>query len=165
MIHALADLRASEIMTKGLVSLSADMPVQEAARALLERGISGAPVIDDDGRPIGVMTLTDLAKYAAESSELATEAQRMDFERWQEDLADRYGIDDAHLEAFEGVLVEQIMTPEVRAVPESATLSEVLDALLSGPYRRIFVHGAGGVLVGVVSALDALRAIRKRIDD
>jgi CBS domain-containing protein len=53
-------MRARELMTTAVVTLSPDASIREVARVLSERGISGAPVVDDEGLLLGVVTEGDL---------------------------------------------------------------------------------------------------------
>ena len=58
-----ADLTpVSEIMAKDVVAVRPELRVEDLEELLLARGISGAPVIDDAGRPIGVVSKTDLVQ-------------------------------------------------------------------------------------------------------
>ena len=51
---------AADIMTSPVHVLQADLDVREAVAAFEEHGISGAPVVDDEGRLIGVLSQTDV---------------------------------------------------------------------------------------------------------
>jgi CBS domain-containing protein len=55
-------LKAKDIMTKDVISVSASTTVEELARILVERRISGAPVTDDQGNLIGIVTENDLIR-------------------------------------------------------------------------------------------------------
>jgi predicted transcriptional regulator len=50
----------AEIMTEGVLTIAPDAPVEDLARGLQERGIDGAPVMDRDGRVLGMISKTDL---------------------------------------------------------------------------------------------------------
>lgn len=50
----------SEIMAKDVVAVRPELRVEDLEELLLARGISGAPVIDDAGKPIGMVSKTDL---------------------------------------------------------------------------------------------------------
>lgn len=58
--------RAHQIMTRAPVSVAPDERVSAAARLMLERSISCLPVVEDDGRCIGIMTLRDIARLAVD---------------------------------------------------------------------------------------------------
>ncbi len=53
-------MRASDVMTTEVVSTTADTPVREVARTLLQHGISAMPVLDADGVPVGMVSEGDL---------------------------------------------------------------------------------------------------------
>lgn len=57
-------LTAADLMTQEVVVLREKMPLREAARLLIQRGISGAPVVDDVGRCVGVLSTTDFVRLA-----------------------------------------------------------------------------------------------------
>lgn len=62
-------LRVDDVMTRAPLVFSEDTPVQTAARALEHRGVSGAPVLDGNGRVVGVLSVTDLLARAASPRE------------------------------------------------------------------------------------------------
>ncbi len=53
-------VEVSEVMSKGVVSVSPETSVQEAARLILRRKIGCLPVVDGEGVPLGLVTETDL---------------------------------------------------------------------------------------------------------
>jgi CBS domain-containing protein len=60
----LLDLTAEDLETKIVVSLPETMPLRDAAKELLGAGVHGAPVVDAAGRCVGVLSVTDLARWA-----------------------------------------------------------------------------------------------------
>jgi CBS domain-containing protein len=50
------------VMTRNVVALRADLPLERARVLFLERGLGGAPVVDGEGRPLGVLSKTDLLR-------------------------------------------------------------------------------------------------------
>ena len=66
------DTPVSELMTSGVVSAHADDPIEEAARKMGEAQVRRLPVIDDNARLVGVVSLGDLARETDE--ETATQA-------------------------------------------------------------------------------------------
>lgn len=51
---------ARDIMTTDVITLRPDTDIQQAARILLDNGINGAPVVDEEGRVIGILCQSDL---------------------------------------------------------------------------------------------------------
>ena len=67
----------SQMMSTPVISVPPDSPLEEAARLMLEHGISGLPVIDKKGRPIGIITQTDIFAQLAETLGANTTAFRV----------------------------------------------------------------------------------------
>lgn len=53
-------LRAKDIMTEDVITVSPSMTIEELARVLMKNQISGAPVVDEEGNLIGIVTENDL---------------------------------------------------------------------------------------------------------
>lgn len=56
------DTRVSEVMTVGVVTIKPEAPISEAARLMISMGIRHLVVVDEAGRPVGVVSLRDLAR-------------------------------------------------------------------------------------------------------
>lgn len=70
---ATTDLRASEIMTTKVMTLTADTMVENAARTMFENSISGMPVVDAEGRLVGVVSEFDIiAKHGEKVGDIMT---------------------------------------------------------------------------------------------
>jgi len=53
-------LKAKDIMNTGVITVSPDTTVEELGRLFIEKGISGAPVVDSENRLFGIVTENDL---------------------------------------------------------------------------------------------------------
>ncbi|HVF00940.1 MAG TPA: CBS domain-containing protein, partial [Rubrobacteraceae bacterium] len=56
----MAQMLVKEIMTKDIITVSPEMPVKEVANLLNESSVSGVPVMDDEGRVLGVVSEVDV---------------------------------------------------------------------------------------------------------
>jgi predicted transcriptional regulator len=65
---SLLDLTATDLQTRVVVTLPIGMPLRDAARALAEARVHGAPVVDPAGRCVGVLSVTDVARWAIRMS-------------------------------------------------------------------------------------------------
>ncbi|HHO69615.1 MAG TPA: CBS domain-containing protein [Gammaproteobacteria bacterium] len=149
------------VMKRDVLAVDAGWSLEELARFLLDRRISGAPVVSADGEPVGVVSLTDVARFRAAPEQ---QAERRDVhEYYLHTLEGQVAAEEApgfHLDEASGVTVEEIMTPMVFEVAEDATLSEAADIMVKGRIHRLFVTRENRIC-GVVSALDLLDALRQ----
>lgn len=148
-------LTAKDVMHAEVLGLRADMTAREAAGFLTDNQIAGAPVLDGDGRVVGVVSLTDLAENEMERPGIAS---RPDLERgsWEE----RVNAEDLrmlHVES-DDVLVREIMTPTIYTVPDDTPVAEIARAMIAGRIHRLFVTRKRR-LVGIVTPLDLLRLL------
>lgn len=65
--HMLFKLRVGEIMIKNVISIQPDVPIEEAARVILEKKIGGLPVVADDNTVVGVITESDIFRTFVET--------------------------------------------------------------------------------------------------
>jgi CBS domain-containing protein len=136
-------MKASDVMTCRVVSVRADAPVFEAGRLMLENQISGLPVVDGDGRLVGIVTERDFLRHA----EFGADAARP---RWFEVLM---GPARSPLDRR----VEEVMTPGVVTVPEDLPIEEVARLLRRDIKRVPVMHG--NQLVGIISRVDLVRTL------
>jgi len=61
-------MQARDLMSTGLLTFLPDTGLEAAARAMAERGVSGAPVVGEDGQLVRIITEGDLIKRLAASS-------------------------------------------------------------------------------------------------
>jgi CBS domain-containing protein len=136
-------------MTNNPVSINEHATLQDAAIFLSKRGISAAPVINDAGRPVGVLSRTDIIRF----SNAASDAPQLlgDFVNEAHELGEST--------RRHSVKVQQAMTPVVLSVDLDASLGEVCEKMLANKVHRLFVIDIDETLVGVISALDVLRCL------
>ena len=159
-------LTAGDVMTKDVIAVPADMPLEDLAGFLTGHGISGAPVINEDEELIGVVSLTDIARYDGLPVDRGgrTDNRRHDvYQRFKlqslENEFDREDLEGFHVERGSDVAVRVIMTPVVFGVMEHVPIQDVADYMIRGRIHRQFVTRDRKV-VGVISAMDLLRVVR-----
>jgi CBS domain-containing protein len=151
---------ALDLMTPHVQTLPAIMTVKEAAALLTTRGISAAPVLDALGRPVGVLSRSDILKYDYEKVEDTHEAGD---QAKPGELVTTSGEPlphGFHVEPVDPTLVRDIMTPVLFTVAPQTPADIVVVTMLALKVHRLFV-GGGGDVIGVVSALDVLRHLRR----
>ena len=140
---------AADLMSPNPVSIRADASVREVVGLLVDHGYSAAPVIDEAGRPVGVVSRSDILVHDRERDDYVRLAPRL---RQERDVPSGFDVVDV-----DRTTVGDIMTPVVFAVPLHAAGAKVVEEMLSLRVHQLFVVDAAGVLVGVISALDVLR--------
>ncbi len=123
---------ARDYMSKDLVTFTPGTDIHRAIRVLLEKRISGAPVVDERGGLIGILSKKDCLRVAFSAS-------------YHKEL---------------GGPVSEYMSRDVQTVEAGADIVEVAEKFVKGPYRRFPVMD-NGRLVGQLSRHDILKAIEQ----
>jgi CBS domain-containing protein len=141
---------AKDIMTSPVLSVAPDSPILEAIRIMLQRHISGLPVIDKDQRLVGMLTEGDFLRRR----ETGTQRHRP---RWLElvigpgRLAEEYS-------RSHGRKVHEVMTGAPIAIPEDTPLDEIVRLMEKQRIKRLPVVRADKV-VGIVSRANLIHAL------
>lgn len=133
-----------QMMTRNVICVRADIALNELIMILYEHGISGAPVVDAKGKPLGVVSKTDLLRDSYEKVELA------------EDKPAAYVRAELEERGNAQPTVQEIMTTSVSALPESASIAEAAALMALEGVRRIPILDAEGLVVGIICASDIL---------
>lgn len=145
-------MRVREIMTSSVITVGPDAPVADIARQLVEHRISALPVVDGEGRLLGIVSERDLLRR----HEIGTEGRHS---RWVEFL-----MDDASLareyQKSHGARASDVMTRHLACIGEEASLSDLAELMEARKVKRVPVV-SGGRLVGIVSRADMVRALAK----
>jgi CBS domain-containing protein len=150
-------ITAADLMNPEVLTVPDDMTVRELARFLVENDITGAPVEDDAGRLVGVVSVFDIARLLGED-EADFELEESEEHAPGNGASDADGLDDENDdddEDDEDLLVEDIMTPAVWSVPEEATVPEVAALMLKEHLHRLVVVREDEP-VGIISTSDLL---------
>lgn len=132
-----------EVMRRSVECVSPDTNWESLAALFLERGISGAPVIDDDSRPIGVVSKTDLIRAC--------------FAKFKAGSNGSDGQTDAPVDAT----VRQIMMPVPFVLPQNERLSRAAALMAFESVHRVLVVAEDGKIAGIITALDIVRWLAK----
>ena len=135
-------MRAEDVMTRNVVTIGAGASVREAARLLVEHRVSGLPVVDAEGRVVGLVTEADLIARQKGPSPRRLWWHR--FLSYPEQLAEEY-------RKAEGSTVGDVMRAGVICVDPRMPI-EAIAAMLESRDR----------LVGIVSRADLVKALASR---
>ena len=137
-------------MTSPVVSVAPDATVLQAVQIMLQRRISGLPVIDKDGRLVGMVTEGDLLRRV----ETGTQRRRP---RWLEFLLGPGRLADEYTRTH-GRKVNDVMTPDPLSVAEDAALEEIVKLMEKRQIKRVPVLRSEQV-IGIVTRANLLHAL------
>jgi len=127
----LRSVKAGDYMTASLVTFSPDMEILRAIALLVEKRISGAPVVDEHGNLVGVLSEQDCMRVALNAG-------------YHEEYGGR---------------VSEFMSTEVETVDAETSILELAEKFVNARYRRYPVL-EDNRLVGQISRRDVLRALQ-----
>jgi len=141
---------AKDIMTADVVTVTPDTSVNEVAKLLLARRISGVPVVDAKGKLCGIVSEGDLLRRA----ETGTERQRS---WWLELLTENRDLAQDFVKSH-GLAAKDVMTPSIVSVKDAARLADVATTLERNRIKRVPVM-RGDKMVGIISRSNLLQAL------
>lgn len=163
-----------ELMTSNVVLIHRDADVQELSRLFVERGVHGVPVIDENGRLVGVVSQTDLIAWHHnvgldtsafyDMPDLRPEAgtrRRLlleDEENPEEDVESGEDPDALRLTEVRTARVDEVMTPLVHAIHPEQSAAEAAARMLRHRIHRLIVVSDDLKVLGIISAMDLLKA-------
>jgi CBS domain-containing protein len=150
-------LPVTEVMTSPVLSVTPETTVSEAIGLLDERGVSGAPVIDDDGVLVGLLDDSDLLVSEARlhgpttvellGAHIPLPGERS---RFKEELQQALGR-----------TVGAVMSDDPPSVSEQAVLEDVATLIHDREVSRVPVVDSAARLVGIVTRGDLVHAMRR----
>jgi CBS domain-containing protein len=156
-------LRAKDLMSLNPTSIRRDATIREALELMTDHGFGAAPVIDEAGRPVGVVSRTDILIHERESVRHALPddaASPYNWTDWDE-LPERSLPEGFSIEVTDPTTVAEIMTPAIFTVSLETPAREVVRRMLELKVHHLFVTDSDLALVGVISPLDVLRHLEK----
>jgi CBS domain-containing protein len=149
-------MRASDVMTTIVISVTPDTTIRQVAKIFVDNGISGAPVLDADGSLAGMISEGDLLRRDEIGTDERKRASWLDF--WS---ANHEARDYVKTHATK---VSDVMTTEVVTVRPDTPLGEVAGILEARHIKRVPVT-EGGRVVGIVSRANLVQALASVPDE
>jgi CBS domain-containing protein len=151
---------AAELMSPNPVSIRAEATIGEATAFLIDRNFGAAPVIDEAGRPVGVLSRGDIVVHERERADyIPAVPDYFESSDLTEPMSDS-STDRTTTLALDEARVRDVMTPVIFSVTPDTSTERVIENMLAMKVHRLFVIGDDGVLLGVISALDVLRHLQ-----
>lgn len=154
MAKPLFTLTAGDLMSRDLVLVPRDMSLRGAARLLARAQVTGAPIVNEEGRCIGVLSATDFLRRAGTDSASARPA------------ADESGFCsdwfmNGNIEALPEEEVGKVMTLNPVTVLRTTPLGELTRQMIDAHIHRLVVVDEAGRPIGIVSSMDVLAAVSR----
>jgi len=146
-VPAIFDELVETHMSTGLITLSPELSLKEAATTLRENKVTGAPVVEN-GRLVGVLSRTDLLYKLAGSRCLQLSGQGPRSMRYMDNTA--------RLLKVQAQNVRDAMTPNPVSLLPSTTMQDAAAIMLRLKLNRLFLASDAGELLGIVSASDVV---------
>jgi len=150
----MAELLAKKIMVKKVITIKKDASIEKLSELLLKNKISGVPVVDDDGKMVGIATEGDLIIRDSD----------LHFPRYFKLLDSIIYLESlnkfkSNLKKYLGTKVEDVMTAKVRTVMENTPVSEVANIMIRNNVNRVPVQNRKGDLVGIITRADIVKSM------
>ncbi len=148
-------MKVSQIMRQPVISMREGDSLEDAARVMLEHNLRGVPVVNEEGKMSGFLSVSD---YLAKD-------ERLPFTRYYApQLFGKWiapeGLEKIYEEA-RSTSVKEVMSTDVISVTEDDSLEKLVELMLNRDLNRIPVV-RDGVPVGIVARFDLLRLMMER---
>ena len=148
-----------DLMNPDVMTVADEMTTDELARYLIEREISGAPVVDSQGHLIGVVSMTDIGRNMADASDVES-SRSSSFYR---DIAADFTLEDPGERYIEerATTVRDVMTPVIYQVTVTASVAEAARIMVDQHIHRLVVT-QGKEPVGIITSMDVLKMVAEQ---
>ena len=148
-------MKVKEIMIRDVISLKPQDNIIDALLKLFRIKISGLPVIDEEGKLVGMLTEKDILTYILPS--YIEKVGRFIYEENPKSTKKKFT-------ELQTARVLQIMRKDVVSTTEEVTLCEVARLMLTQRARRLPVIDKQGQVVGIIARCDVLKALAKEAE-
>ena len=143
-----------DIMVKEVITVKKDASVEELSELLVKNKISGVPVVDDNGKLVGIATEGDLIIKDSD----------LHFPRYFKLLDSIIYLESLNkfkknLKKFLGTKVEDVMTAQIRTVKEETPISEAANMMIKYNINRVPVLDSKDELIGIITRADIVRSM------
>lgn len=142
-----------QVMSREVICLKPEDTVESLRATLVENGISGAPVVDEQGKVVGIVSTTDVVRDQHERGETLEEPEAV---RLQANDGITYSPGPGYRLIDPGATVSDVMSRKVITIREDTSIAEASELMARNHVHRLPVVSETGQVVGLVSSLDIL---------
>lgn len=154
-------MKVQDIMTKDVLTVGPDTSVNEVARLMGSRDVSGVPVVDEAGHIVGIITELDLIVRNTRL-EMPRFIEVLD---WGRIPLERPGQVQERLKHMLGTQARDVMTEKVVTIAPDAEVQDLAELMVKRRVNPVPVVDADGRLVGIVSRADIVDMMAARLED
>jgi len=145
-----------EIMVDEVIAIREDASVDELSKLLIENKISGVPVVDKDGKLVGIATEGDLIIKDSD----------LHFPRYFKLLDSIIYLESlnkfkANLKKYLGTKVSDVMTTNIKTVKQDTPVSDAANLMIRHNINRLPVLDDKGDMVGIITRADIVKSMIK----
>lgn len=144
-----------DIMESNVISVDKNASISELSRILLENNITGVPVVDEDGKLIGMVTDADIITENLEpifpiyfDPLIMSFAYIDNFKKYQKDVKE-----------YLSTRVSEIMTRRVKTVKADTPINDAVRILVKDRINRIPVVDDDNRVIGILARADVLKSM------
>lgn len=149
----------ADIMTKEVVCVRAEVGLDVVRQLMVERGFGGVPVVDGEGRPVGIVSRADVLRAERDAGETEELARVTAQPKERHDVGLGPGF---HVYEPPEVTAGDVMSPLVLSLHESSNIGQASSLMAYEGVHRLPVIADDGRVVGILSSLDVLRWFGRR---
>ena len=147
-------MRAADVMTRNVITVTPEANVAEVARLMLEKRISGVQVVEN-GAPVGIITESDLLRRPETGTEWHAP-------RWLELFLSRSSLAADYVRTHART-ARDVMTKGVVTVSEDTPVSEIAELMEQHRIKRVPVLAQDGRITGIVSRVNLLQGLASAV--
>lgn len=153
-------MKVRDIMTPDVLTVKADTSVNDVAKLLGQRDISGVPVVDEQGHVIGIITELDLIVRNTRL-EMPRFIEVLD---WGRIPLERPGHLRERLQHMLGTEARDVMTAKVITIGPDAEVEDLAELMVKQRVNPVPVVDADGRLIGIVSRADLVDMMAAQLE-
>ena len=142
----LKKVQLSEIMTGKVISVKEDAPFHEVADKIRHNGIRHLPVVDSDGKAVGLITERDLFKIQS--------PRKLEDGTWYYDP-----------EMLDSVILKDVMIKDPFTLKPDNTVAEAILVMVEKKFGCVLIKDNAGKLCGIMSYVDLLKLAAQIIEE
>jgi CBS-domain-containing membrane protein len=146
---AFSNLTAADLMSRDIHAIPVEMSLRAAAQVLSSAQITGAPVVDAEGRCVGVLTTTDILHWAEKGCAAGPPEEFPVWVDWQVVALNR----------LPAVGVRRYMTTDIVTATPRTRIADLSRRMLDAHIHRVIIVDGRDRPVGIVASTDILAAV------